>query len=53
MNLLKWPDLKMSQEKKDTQKEKERLIKNAKCCTETQEECGQQCGGNVPPLHHS
>ncbi len=35
----KWKQrLKMSQEKKDTQKEKERLIKNAKCCTETQEE---------------
>jgi hypothetical protein len=32
---------KRSQEKKDAQKEKERLIKNAKCCTETQEECAK------------
>ncbi len=29
----------MSQEKKHAQREKERLIKNAKCCIETQEEC--------------
>ncbi len=31
----------MSQEKKDAQKEKERLIKYAKRCTETQEECAK------------
>jgi hypothetical protein len=31
----------MSQEKKDAQKEKERLIENAKCRTETQEECAK------------
>ncbi len=31
----------MSQEKKDAQKEKERLIKNAKRCRETQEECAK------------
>jgi len=29
----------MSQEKKDAQRERERLIKKAKRCTETQEEC--------------
>jgi hypothetical protein len=34
--------LKMSQEKKDAQREKERLSKNAKCCTETQEECSKR-----------
>ncbi len=32
----------MSQEKKDNQREKERLSKNAKCCTETQEECAKR-----------
>ncbi len=31
----------ISQEKKDAQREKERLSKNAKCCTETQEECAK------------
>jgi hypothetical protein len=29
----------MSQEKKDAQREREKLIKKKKCCTETQEEC--------------
>ncbi len=29
----------MSQEKKDAQRERERLIKKKKHCTETQEEC--------------
>ena len=29
----------MSQEKKDAQREKERIIKNAKRCMETQAEC--------------
>ncbi len=33
--------LKMSQEKKDAQREKERLSKNAKRCTKTQEECAK------------
>ncbi len=33
--------LKMSQEKKDAQRKKERLSKNAKHCTETQEECAK------------
>ncbi len=32
----------MSQEKKDAQKEKGRLIKNAKCRTETQKECAKR-----------
>ncbi len=32
----------MSQEKKHAQREKERLIKNAKCRTETQEECDKR-----------
>ncbi len=32
----------MSQEKKDAQKEKEGLIKNAIRCTETQEECAKR-----------
>ncbi len=31
--------LRMSQEKKDAQRERKRLIKKAKRCTETQEEC--------------
>ncbi len=31
----------MSQEKKNAQREKERLSKNAKHCTKTQEECAQ------------
>ncbi len=31
----------MPQEKKDAQREKERLSKNAKCCTKTQEECAK------------
>ncbi len=34
--------LRMSQEKKDAQREKERLIKNAKHCTKTQEECDKR-----------
>ncbi len=33
--------LKMSQKKKDAHREKERLSKNAKHCTETQEECAK------------
>ncbi len=32
----------MSQEKKGNQREKERLSKNAKRCTETQEECAKR-----------
>ncbi len=32
----------MSQEKKDAQREKERLSMNAKCCTKTQEECAKR-----------
>ena len=32
----------MSQEKKNAQREKERLSKNAKHCTETQEECAKR-----------
>ncbi len=31
----------MSQEKKDAQREKEKLSKNANCCTKTQEECAK------------
>ncbi len=31
----------MSQEKKENQKDKERLSKNAKRCTETQEKCAK------------
>ncbi len=34
--------LKMSQEKTDAQREKERFSKNAKLCTKTQEECAKR-----------